>query len=799
MVRDFQHAVRWLRQNPLFGISAILILALGIGATTAVFSIVDAVLLRPLPYEAAERLVRVDESASKRPISGVPAADYMRWRDRTDLFEKTVPYLRDTVTLTGSGEPEQVAALRASGALFPLLGVHAHIGRALMESDDEPGSAKVAVISDRLWRKRFQADPGVVGRAVTISDEVFTIAGVMPREFAFPQSNVDVWAPFRVTPTFNMWFQVVARLKPGVTLPQAGSALEVVARQMEQESPKDNEGLRIAVTPWSERADTKYESTIIFVLAAVGLVLLIACADVGSLLLSRAVQRQREIAIRSSLGAGFWRVTRQLLTESFVLVVMGSAAGVAVAYFLLQFLARQLAALPIVLPHLQHVALNARVLLFSAGLCMLLVVLCSLAPVLMAFRTDIQSVLRGVRTGTGPKSSTRLFSFLIASEAAFACLLLVGSGLMVRSLLRLQQEDHGFRADHVLTLRVPVGMRTSLRPPGKYDTRPRQMAYYNEILERVERIPGISAAAVVNNLPLSGVSSTMSTRFPDGKAVLNSTRTVSPQYFAAMGIPVISGRTFTDRDHAEAPGVAIINEYLARQLFPNTNPVGLVLPSTESSAPPVTVVGVVKDTTQVSYDQPVKGEIYRPIRQFIFAAFMSTIVVRTPGDPRSIAVAVQKEVWAVNPDQPVVKVETMEDVVANSIWRPRFSAWIFSALGTLALLLTAAGIYGVVAYTSSLRAHETGIRIALGATPRHIVANTLRTSIVPVGLGLAAGLLGAVFLSRVLESVLYEVQGTDPLTYLGAVVLLLGIGIAASIPPAWRSALANPVKALRAE
>ena len=799
MLRDLVHALRWLRQNPLFSVCAIVILSLGMGATTAVFSTLDAVLLRPLPYAEADRLVRIEEATAKRSMSGVAAADYMRWSERRDIFEKTVPYLRDIVTLTGGGEPEQVPALRTSGALFQVLGTHAGMGRTLLESDDEPGAAKVAVISDRLWRRRFQADPRVVGRSLTISDEVFTIVGVMPREFAFPVSDVNVWAPFRVTPTFNMWFQVVARLKPGITLAQAGSALEVVARQLEQEDSKNREGLKINASQWSERADPKYESTLIFVLVAVGLVLLIACADVGSLLLSRAVQRQREIAIRASLGAGFWRVTRQLLAESFVLVILGSASGLLVAHFVLQFLSRQLAALPILLPHLQHVAINGRVLLFSGVLCMLLVVLCSLAPVLLARRTDIQSVLRGVRSGSGPSGSTRMFSFLIASEAAFACLLLVGSGLMVRSLLRLQQEDHGFRPDHVLTLRVPVGMRSSVRPAGKYDTRPRQIAYYNEILERVERIPGISAAAVVNNLPLSGVSTTTSSRDFEGKSVLNSTRTISPEYFTAMGIPLISGRFFTNKDHSDAPGVAIVNQYLARQLFPNSNPVGQVLPSEDANAPAVTVVGVVKDTTQVTYDQPARGEIYRPIRQFIFAAFMSTVVVRTQGDPRSITSAVQKEVWAVDPNQPVIKVETMNEVIVNSTWRPRFSAWIFSVLGILALLLTSVGIYGVVAYTSSLRAHEIGIRTALGAAPRHIVAVILRRALMPVSAGLAIGLIAALFLSRLLASVLYHVEATDPLTYAGTGALLLVIGAAASLSPAWRASSGDPARALRAE
>ena len=770
-----------------------MILALGIGANTAVFSIVDAVLLQPLPYDSPEHLVKIEENALQRPRSGVAAEDYLRWKDRSDLFEKTVPFIRDTVTLTGAGDPDQIIAIRASGALFPMLGVHPRMGRALLESDDDPAAARVTVISDRLWRRRFHADPRVIGRAITISDEVFTIAGIMPREFAFPSSDVELWLPLRVTPAFKMWFQVVARLKPGITVQQAGSALQIVARQLEQEDPKQKAGLRLDVAQWTETADRKYELTLVFVLAAVGLVLLIGCADVGSLLLSRAVQRQREIAIRASLGAGLWSVARQLMAESLVLAVLGSAVGITVARFALQFLSSQLAALPIVLPHLQRVSLNGRVLLFNIGLCVLLSILCSLAPVLLAFRTDIQATLRGGRSGAGPKGSSHMFSILIATEAAFAFLLLVGSGLMIRSLVRLQQEDHGFRPDHVLTMRVPVGMRTPLRPGSKYDTRPRQIAYYSQILERVQQVAGAQAVAIVNNLPLSGVNTSVSM-----PGTANSARTISPQYFAAMGIPLLAGRTFTDDDQNGAPRVAIINEFMARQLFPDRSPVGQVMPSTEPG-PPLTVVGVVKDTSQLSYELPVKGEIYFPMRQFVFGAFMSTIVVRTPGDPLALASAMQKAVWDVDPDQPVVKVQTMEDVVADSIWRPRFSAWIFSVLGGLAVLLTSAGVYGVVAYTTTLRASEVGIRVALGATPRDVVAVILRGAMVPLCGGLAVSAVAALLLSRLMASVLYEIRGTDPITYVGAGLLLLVIGAAASARPAWRAAVGDPVKALRAE
>ncbi|HEY1215150.1 MAG TPA: FtsX-like permease family protein, partial [Bryobacteraceae bacterium] len=583
----------------------------------------------------------------------------------------------------------------------------------------------------------------------------------MPADFDFRFSEAELWTPLRLTPT-TPWLQVAARLHAGVSVAQARSALEIVAHRMEQEQSKDRAGLKILVTPWSNTPDQKYKLTLILVLAAVGLVMLIACADVSGLLLSRAVQRQKEIAIRASLGAGFWRVARHLLSESLILAAIGSLLGIVVARLLLDLLTKQLAALPIVLPHLQRVALNHRVLVFNAALCLLLTALCSAAPILLAARTDLRSALGGGRTAAGHRSSSRLFSTLIAMEAGLAFLLLVGSGLMIRSLVRLQQDDHGLRPDHVLTLRVPVGTFTQPRPTGKYDTRPRQIAYYRQILERVKRVPGIKAAAIVNNLPLSGINTSLDFGFnsPDRESQVTSARTISPEYFAAMGIPLVAGRVFTDRDQSGAPSVAIINEYLARHFFPDRSPLGQKLLEGGSKTPGPTIVGVVKDSPQMSYEWPGKGEVYIPYQHYMFATFMSTVVVRTDGEPKPLAAALKKQVWAVDPNQPVAKVETMKDVIANSIWRPRFAAWILSVLSGLSVFLTAIGIYGVVAYTSTLRTREVGIRVALGATPKEVVAVILRGAMIPLLLGLALSIVAALLLSRVLTNLLYGISSS---------------------------------------
>jgi predicted permease len=785
-VADFRHGLHIVRKSPAFAAAITAILALGIGANTAVFSIVDAVLLRPLPYASPGRLVRIEEINAN-----ISSQEYLRWRDRGDLFEKIAAQHRDDVTVTGIGEPDQVIAQRTTGGLFSLLGVHAELGRTLIDSDDELNAPAAAVLSDRLWRRMFHANPNVIGRSMTASDEICTIVGVMPPEFEFTQSNIEMWMHLRPAAGSISMLQVVARLKKGVSLPQVQGAMDVIARGLEREEPKEKAGLGIAVSPWREIVSRQYELTLVFVLAAVGLVLLIACANVGSLLLSRAVQRQKEIAIRASLGAGFWRVMRQLLAESLVLAALGSVIGIAAAHYLLRVLINQLLALPIVLPHVQRVALNARVLLFSGILCLLIAGICSIAPVLLASKTDLQAVLRSGQASS--RGSARLFSILIGSEAALAFLLLVGSGLMIRSLIRLEQADHGFHPDHVLTMRVPVGTFTQPRPKGKHETKPQQMAYYRELVERLQTAPGVKAAAVVNNLPLSGVNTSVFFGEDSGHPMLIMTRTISPQYFSVMGIPLIAGRFFSESDREGSRPVVILNEHLAHELFPQRVAVGQVLPNTD-----ITVVGVVKDSAQMSYEEPAKGELYHPYQQYIFGIFLSTIVVRTSGDPL-LAAALRKEVWAVDPNQPIVRVETMNDVIADSIWRPRFSAWIFSVLGGLALLLTSAGVYGVVAYTTALRTREVGIRVALGARPRNVVAVLMRDAMIPLAVGLAVSLVAAVLLSRLLTSILYEIRGTDPVAYLGAGMLLLGIGAAASVLPAWRAATRDPLEALRTE
>ena len=795
MIRDLQWAARWIRRNPLFAIAVIGILGLGIGASTAAFSIADAVLLRPAGYGGSATLVRVDETSPKRVVNGMPASDYLRWRGRTDLFQSSAPFMKDMVTLGGIATPDQMFALRTSGGLFAMLGARAAVGRTLVEADDNADN--VAVIGDRLWERVFHRDAAIVGRRITVAGAGYTIVGVMPAAFEFPTSEVELWVPLRITPGPG-WVQAMAALRPGVSIAAARGALGGLARQLAREDPTGKAGLEIQVTPWRDELARTYELTVVFIVAAVGLVLLIACANSGSLLLCRALQRQREIAIRSSLGAGAWQVARQLLAETLLLAVLGTAAGMAAARATLRVLVRQLAALPIAIPHLQGVSLNQRVLLLNTALCLAVACGLSLLPVWLARRADLQTVLRTGQGGGSPRGSTRLFSLLIGAEAAFAFLLLVGSGLMMHSLIRLEESDNGFRPDHVLTLRVPVGTATQPRPPGKYDNKPSQMVHYQQLLDRVEQIPGVRYAAFVNNPPLSTVNTTTGFLAPDGTAKGVPTRTISDGYFAAMGIPLLAGRVFTAEDQsADAPRVGIIDQHMARGLFEGRDPVGQVLRVSNSFS--IRIVGVVKDAAQMSYGRPAADELYIPFRQTIFGVFMSTIVVRTAGDPRAIAPALRQAIWAADADQPIVKVETLSDVIADSIWRPRFSAWVYTVLASLALLLTAAGIYSVVSFTTTLRARDVGLRVALGATPGRVGWEILRGTMAPVMGGLLVSLVAARLLSRLMESLLFETSDMDPAAYGLAALVLLGTGLISATRPAWRAAVRDPLETLRSE
>ncbi|MDA0205748.1 MAG: ABC transporter permease [Acidobacteria bacterium] len=790
--QEFGQAIRTLRRNPAFSLSIVGLIALGVGSNVAIFSVVDAVLFRPPPFAEPERLVSINGAGSRNGWISLP--EYQTLKTRSDLFTGTAAYVRDLVTVTGANEPDQVYAVRATGQLFSVLGVRALLGRMIEESD-EIQRTRAAVISRRLWQRQFDGNTDVLGKTISLSGELFTVVGVMRPEIEFPVSNVDVWIPLDTAPDSRYFLTAIARLKDGVTLSAVQSAMDVFAAQIRQEDPQKDANVLLAAPPWRQSVEPAYELTMMLIFAAFGCVLLIACGNVAGLLLGRAAQRQREIAIRGALGAGPWRIARGLLAESLMLSALGSVLGLIAAHQALRLLSKLLARLPIVLPHLQFVELNARGVTASVLLCLAVACLCSLAPILFAAGAPARAALRsGERTGS--KASRPLFSFLVASQAAFACFLLVGSGLMLHSVVHLQNADKGFKPENILALSVPTGTMRGPRPTGK-ETQPQIAAYYERLLEQVERINGPGSAALVSNLPLSGINMTLAFPGADGETIGLSATSVSSQYFAVMGVPLVSGRLFTPAERDGSAPVVVVNERLASEMFPGQSAVGQYLPVSQEAK--IRIVGVVKDSWQSKYDQPIAGEIYLPYEQAIRWAFASTIVIRTDRDSRTTAEALQRAIWAVDPNQPITRIRGMDAILSDAIWRPRFSAWAFSLLGLIALLLSALGTYAVVNYTSALRMREVGIRMCVGATARDVVRLVVAEAMRPLAIGLAVGGLATLGLARFLSSVLYETSSWEPEAYLGAAAVMLAASVIASFLPALRAASADPVSVLRAE
>lgn len=794
--QDARQAVRLWSRSPGFALSVVVILALGIGAATAAFSVVDTVLFQPPSFRSPEQLVRITGEGSRG--GSFRWAEHALLVERTDLFQATAAYSWDMVTVTGADQavdparepPDQVWSARVAPNLFEVLGVRVGLGATLDAQGDD-----AVVISHRLWHRRYRGSSDVLGRRLTLSGQPYRIVGITPHEFEFPVPNVDLWMPLRPEQDAQVNAKVVARLRKGVTSEQARQALAVTEQRLRELDPERNAELRLETNLWQDRVDEPYERTMALVLAGVGCLLLIACANVSGLLLGRTARRRREIAIRSSLGAGRWRTARGLLAESLLLTSAGSLAGVGLAHLLLRWLTGGLSSLPIILPRIQHLELDRRSLAAAVAICLATAALASVAPILFAGRTPARAALAsGDRAGR--KGAGRLFSLLAGSQAAFAFLLLVGSGLMLQSLARLVESDKGFQTENIVTMRTPVGTARSPRPEAR--TQEQLAAHYQALLEGVERVPGVEAAAYVSNLPLSRLSTKL--RFPgeDGEGWLASVRCISPRYLDVMRIPLLSGRGFDEQDREGAPRVAVINEHLAQQLYGGEDPLGKLLPGWEPENR-MRVVGVAKNSWQYRFDRPVTAEMYVPYRQLLRFEFVSTFVLRTSRPTTEIADELRAAVWSFDPEQPVVKIETMDEVFWSAIWRPRFAAWLFTALGALALLLSACGVYAVVAFTTAMRMREAGIRMAVGARPADVVRLVLSDALCPLAVGLAAGALGAYLLSGFLSAVLYETQGVEPAAYLGAGVILLFVGAGAGLGPALRAAGSDPLEVLRAD
>jgi predicted permease len=803
MLQDIRYALRTLRKSPLFALTVIATLGVGIGANTAIFSFVDVLLLRPLPYASPERLVAVWEDFS---ATGGPAQewftppDFRDVRDRATTLDAVSMYIGWTPSLTGAGEPERLTGAVVSANHFAMLGAQPALGRAFTEDDASAGGS-VVVLSHALWQRRFGGTADVLGRTLSLNGQPFTVVGVMAADFRPAMLAAEIWRPYTAA-AFSAGCQesrgcyvlrVLARIAPGSTVEQARSELSEMARRIVEQYPGEKAGMNFLVVPLHEQLAGPVKPALLALIGAVGLLLVIACVNIANLLLARAGGREREVALRAAIGAGRGAILRQLLTESVALGVAGGAAGVVLAYWGVDVLR---ALTPSGTPRIEDVAVDARVLLFAFGLSLVTGVLFGLAPALQLSRPDLARTLReGGARASGAHNRTR--RILVVSELALALTLLAGAGLLMRSFARLQAVDPGFDAENVLTVNL-------LPPATSYAGPPQFMAFYDELLERLRRRPGVRAVGASTITPLSG-SNTDTGFLIEGRPVPQDRteapvawyRQVTPGYFEAMRMRIVAGRGISEDDRADAPPVVVINETMARRYWPNEDPIGKRISGEGQDGPWVTVVGVVRDVRHNGLDQAPLVEMYLPFEQQPGRGM--TLVVRTARDPLALASAVREEVRAIDPDLPLGATASLEQLVGRSVALPRLYLTFFGFFAFVALLLAAIGIYGVTAHAVAQRTQEIGIRMALGAQRTDVVGMIVRQSAVLVGAGLAFGLALALLLSRALGSLLFDLSPTDPLTYAIIAAVLAAVAMLASWMPARRATRVDPLVALRTE
>jgi putative ABC transport system permease protein len=810
LLQDIRYGLRVFAQRPGFTAVAVVTLALGIGANTAIFSLVNAVLLRPLKYREAERLVMLweDGSAAGFPRDNGAPANYADWKSQQQSFDAMAATRQLTFDLTGDGEPEKLYAFGVESNFFQLLGVEPALGRTLLPGEDGADS-RVAVISHGLWQRRFGGESSIVGREVQLNGEKYTVVGVMPRGFQFELPNFDLWTPLGLTPAQmadrnGHFLEIVARLKAGVSVEQARADLNVISERIAEADPNNATGLKAAVVPMREQLAGDSRQSFMILLGAVAMVLLIACANVAGVLLSRAAARRREIAVRAALGASRVRIVRQLLTESVLLGAAGGALGALLALWAFAFL-QQL--VPAGMREMVELKLDSSVLLFTLAVSLLAGIAFGLAPALQASKTDLNYALKqgGARGGVG--SGRRLRGAFVVSQVALALVLLVGAGLLIQTLNRLRGQYSELRPESVLTLRTPLA-------ENRYREPSRRAAFYEQVLARVKSLPGVEAAGYTTAVPLTrkGGANGLSLEGRDNGPQSNwnaNHRQVTPDFFRAMGQTLREGRAFDERDDEGAPSVAAVNEAMAERFWPGESAIGkrFKVGSPDSPEPWMTIVAVVADVRQMGADAPVKPEMYVPFRQAApywpkapYSFFTPRdLVVRSSGDPQSLVAAVRQAVHEVDPYQPISGVRTMDEVLGVETAQRRVGMILLTAFASLALLLAALGIYGVLAFFVVQHTQEIGVRLALGARPsdvlRLVVGRGMRLALAGVGLGLAASF----GLARLLASMLYEVSPGDPATYALVALLLACVALVACLVPARRATKVDPMVALRYE
>ena len=803
-MNDLRYALRMLLKNPGFTIIAVIALSLGIGANTAIFSVVNTVLLRPLPYKDPDQLVMVWEDASKHgyPRDTPATANYVDWRDQNQLFEGMAAIADESFNLTGTGDPERLEGRRVSANLFPILGVQPQIGRVFTAEEDQPGAQRVVVVSYGLWQRRFGGDAGVVGKPLTLNGESYTVVGVMPAPFQFPSSDDQVWVPIAFTAEQianrnTHYLQVVGRLKPGVTVQQAQTEMSTIATRLQQQYPQSNTDLGAAVTSLHEHLVGDIKPALLILLGAVGLVLLIACANVANLLLARAAVRQKEIAVRVALGARRLRLVRQFLTESVLLSSLGGVVGLVIAYAGLVLLR---SFIPENISQAREISIDLRVLGFTLFVSVATGMIFGLAPALQAIRFNQSETLKeGGRDAATGGSGKRLRSVLVTAEVAISLVLLIGAGLLINSFLRLRNVDPGFRADNLLTMKIVL-------PQPKYEEFERRVSFYTDVIQRVESLAGVRSAAVTTNLPLYRQGNSIGIRIegrPDplpGQELIAVTRSTSPGYFDTMTIPLLAGRNFTDQDIDTSPKVVVISDAMARRWWPNEDPIGkrIAVGRIRSDQDWISIIGVVKDVRQFELTAEPRPQMYLSYRQFGFFA-SDDLVVKTDVDAASMAATVRNAVWEIDKDQPVSDIQTMEQILAESIARQRFSMLLLAIFAGVALVLAGVGIYGVMSYSVAQRTHEIGIRMALGAQTGAVLKLAVGYGMKLVLVGIAVGLIAAFALTRLMATLLFGVTATDPTTFTLISLLLVAVAAIASYIPARRATKVDPIIALRYE
>jgi predicted permease len=806
LVQDLRYGARMLMKKPGFALIAVLTLGLGIGANTAIFSVVNGVLLKPLPYRSPEQLIRLFESSRTQPRFPMSGGSFQDYRDQNSTLSGLALYTRQDLDLSQDNRPERLAALRVSAGYFDLLGAPPMLGREFRREDELPDNNQVVILSHGLWKRRFNGDPNIVGKSILLAGAPFTIVGVAApglqhvggdyRSMAHGES-VDVWWPVPLPPQssrFSHYMNAIGRLKPGVSPAQAYADFNTIADRLAQQYPNSNQGWRIAIKPLQEEIVGSARTTVLVLFGAVFAVLLIACVNVANLLLARATAREREIAVRSAVGAGRGRIVRQLLTESLLLALISGSVGILLAYWFIDAL-RSLG--PEQLPRLQAVSVDWRILLFTLALTLLTGVLFGLAPALQSGRVNLNELLKeGGRSGAGERRR-RLRDALVVAEVAMALALLVGAGLLARSFWKLQQTDAGFNSEHVMTASITL-------PRARYENGPKVAAFQQRLLERISGLPGVQNVGLTSDLPWTGYDENAGftiegKTFPDNDGPGGRYHFASADYFRAIGVPLVAGRFFNESDRMDAPSVVLINRAMAERYWPGESAVGHRF--TFSSRPKdrdwFTIVGVVGDVKDFPHSPVAAPAFYWPTTQQ--APRETILAVRGNLDPARLVESLRNEIAALDKDLPLAEVKPLDTVAASAVAGRRLTLWLVGCFAMTALALAAVGIYSVLSYLVAQRAHEIGVRMALGARLGDVLKLVVRQGMTMVLLGVGLGLAAAYGLTRLMKGLLFGVSATDPLTFAAIALLLIVVALVACIVPARRATKVDPVIALRCD